>query len=48
MAKIPQKQESRNIQNRRIKLWPLPIDVELRAVSKKVLTLDETQKTKKL
>ena len=39
---------SENPQNRRIVLSPRPIDAESRAVSKKVLTLDETQKTKKL
>ena len=39
---------SENPENRRIVLSPRPIDAESRAVSKKVLTLDEAQKTKKL
>ena len=38
----------KNPQNCRTVLSPIPIDGESRAVSKKVLTLDEAQKAKKL
>ena len=48
MAKFHQNTNPGKPQNRRIILSPIPIDGESRAVSKKVLTLDEAQKEKKL
>jgi len=48
IGNFAQNTHTRNPQNRRIVLSPIPIDGESRAVSKKVLTLDEAQKAKKL
>ena len=42
-----QNRYTKNLQNRRTILPPIPIDAESRAVSKTVLTLDVAQKAKK-
>ena len=48
MVKFHQNTNPGKLQNHQIELSPIPIDAKSRAVSKKVLTLDETHKTKKL